>query len=44
MINPLDIKNLNKISRKKTNISTLAYNIEKKQDYENANIVKLLQK
>ena len=45
MINPLDIKNLNKISKEKNlNISTLAYNIEKKQDYENANIVKVITK
>ena len=45
MINPLDIKNLNKISKEKNlNISTLAYNIEKKEDYENANIVKVITK
>ena len=32
MINPLDIKNLNKISKEKNlNISTLAYNIKKKR-------------
>ncbi len=45
MINPLDIKNLNKISKEKNlNISTLAYNIEKKEDYDNENIVKVITK
>ena len=34
MINPLDIKNLNKISKEKNlNISTLAYKIENEKDY-----------
>ncbi len=45
MINPLDIKNLNKLSKEKNlNISTLAYNIEKKEDYDNENIVKVITK
>ncbi len=45
MINPLDIKNLNKLSKEKNlNISTLAYNIEKKKDYDNENIVKVITK
>ena len=45
MINPLDIKNLNKLSKEKNlNISTLAYNIEKKEDYDNKNIVKVITK
>ena len=45
MINPLDIKNLNKLSKEKSlNISTLAYNIKKKEDYDNANIVKVITK
>ena len=45
MINPLDIKNLNKLSKEKSlNISTLAYNIEKKEDYDNENIVKVITK
>ena len=45
MINPIDIRNLNKISKEKNlNISTLAYNIEKKEDYENENIVKVTTK
>ena len=45
MINPLDIKNLNKLAKKKSlNISTLAYNIEKNEDYDNENIVKVITK
>ena len=45
MINPLDIENLNKVSKEKNlNISTLAYNIKTKQDYENKNIVKVVTK
>ena len=45
MINPLDIKNLNKLSKEKNlNISTLAYNIEKNDDYDNENIVKVITK
>ncbi len=45
MINPLDIKNLNKLSKEKNlNISTLAHNILKKEDYDNENIVKVTTK
>lgn len=45
MINPLDIKNLNKLSKEKNlNISTLAYNIHKSEDYNNENIVKVITK
>ena len=45
MINPLDIKNLNNLSKEKNlNFSTLAYNIEKKEDYNNENIVKVITK
>ena len=45
MINPLDIKNLNKLSKEKNlDISTLAYNIEKKEDYDNESIVKVITK
>ena len=45
MINPLDIKNLNKLSKEKSlNISTLAHNIEKNEDYDNENIVKVITK
>ena len=45
MINPLDIKNLNKLSKEKNlNISTLAYKIEKEEDYYNKNIVKVVTK
>ena len=45
MINPFDIKNLHKLSKEKNlNISTLAYNIEKKEDYNNENIVKVTTK
>ena len=45
MINPGDIKNLNKLSKEKNlNISTLAYNIKKKEDYSNKNIVKVITK
>ena len=45
MINPLDIKNLNKLTKEKNlNISTLAYNIEKNEDYNNENIVKVITK
>ncbi|MDC3043052.1 3-deoxy-manno-octulosonate cytidylyltransferase [Candidatus Pelagibacter sp.] len=45
MINPSDIKNLNTLSKEKNlNISTLAYNIEKNEDYNNENIVKVITK
>ena len=45
MINPIDIKNLNKLSKEKNlNISTLAYKIKKKKDYEDENIVKVITK
>ena len=45
MINPIDIKNLNKLSKEKNfNISTLAHNIQKKEDYGNENIVKVITK
>ena len=45
MINPLDIRNLNKLSKENNfNISTLAYNIKKKEDYDNENIVKVITK
>ena len=45
MINPLDIRNLNKLSKEiNFNVSTLAYNIEKKEDYDNENIVKVITK
>ena len=45
MINPLDIKNLNKISKENSlNISTLAFNIKNKNDYTNENIVKVITK
>ncbi len=45
MINPLDIRNLNKLSKENNlNISTLAYNIKKKEDYNNENIVKVITK
>jgi len=45
MINPSDIKNLNKLSKEKNlDISTLAYNIAKKEDYNNENIVKVITK
>ena len=45
MINPLDIRNLNKLSKENNfNISTLAYNIEKKEDCDNENIVKVITK
>ena len=45
MINPLDIINLNKLSKENNfNISTLAYKIEKKEDYDNENIVKVITK
>ncbi len=45
MINPLDIRNLNNLSKENNfNISTLAYNIEKKEDYDNKNIVKVITK
>ena len=45
MINPLDIKKLNKLSKEKNlNISTLAYNIQKNEDYNNENIVKVITK
>ena len=43
MINPLDIKNLNEISKNNNlNISTLAYNIKNENDYKNKNIVKVI--
>ncbi len=43
MINPLDIKNLNEISKSNNlNISTLAYNIKNENDYKNKNIVKVI--
>ena len=45
MINPLDIRNLNKLSKENNfNISTLAHNIKKKEDYDNENIVKVITK
>ena len=45
MINPLDIYNLNKVSKEyDLNISTLAYEIKNKDDYENKNIVKVITK
>ena len=45
MINPLDIRNLNKLSKENNfNISTLAYKIQKKEDYDNENIVKVITK
>ena len=45
MISPIDIKNLNKLSKEKSlNISTLAYKIEKNEDYDNENIVKVITK
>ena len=45
MINFLDIRNLNKLSKEKNfNISTLAYKIYKKEDYNNENIVKVITK
>ena len=45
MINPLDIKNLNKLSKEKNlNIATLAYNIKQSEDYNNENIVKVITK
>tara|TARA_B100000989_G_scaffold177997_1_gene133663 strand:+ start:12274 stop:13008 length:735 start_codon:yes stop_codon:yes gene_type:complete len=45
MINPIDIKNLNQLSKEKNlNISTLAHNIEKKEDFNNENIVKVVTK
>ncbi len=45
MINPLDIRNLNKLSKENNfNVSTLAYNIRKKEDYDNENIVKVITK
>ena len=45
MIDPLDIRNLNKLSKENNfNISTLAFNIEKKEDYDNENIVKVITK
>ncbi len=45
MINPLDIRNLNKLSKENNfNISTLAFNIKKKEDYDNENIVKVITK
>ncbi len=45
MISPLDIRNLNKLTKENNfNISTLAYNIENKEDYDNENIVKVITK
>ena len=45
MINFLDIRNLNKLSKENNfNISTLAYKIKKKEDYDNENIVKVITK
>ena len=45
MISPIDIKNLNIVSRKlNLNISTLAHKIKKKNDYKNENIVKVVTK
>ncbi len=45
MINHLDIKNLNNLSKEKNlDISTLAYKIYKKEDYNNENIVKVITK
>ena len=45
MINPLDIKNLNKISRENDlSISTLAYKLKSKNDFKNQNIVKVITK
>ena len=45
MIDPLDIKNLNKLSKEQNlNISTLAYNVKKNEDYNNENIVKVITK
>ena len=45
MIDPVDIRNLNNLSKENNyNISTLAFNIEKKEDYVNENIVKVITK
>ena len=45
MISPIDIKNLNIVSRKlNLDISTLAHKIKKKKDYKNENIVKVVTK
>ena len=45
MINPLDIRNLNKLSKENNfNISTLAYKVQKKEDYDNESIVKVITK
>ena len=45
MISPIDIKNLNIVSRKlNLDISTLAHKIKKKNDYKNENIVKVVTK
>ena len=45
MISPIDIKNLNIVSRKlNLDISTLAHDIIKKNDYKNENIVKVVTK
>ncbi len=45
MISPIDIKNLNIVSRKlNLDISTLAHYIIKKNDYKNENIVKVVTK
>ena len=45
MISPIDIKNLNTVSRKlNLDISTLAHKIKKKNDYKNENIVKVVTK
>ena len=45
MVSPIDIKNLNIVSRKlNLDISTLAHKIKKKNDYKNENIVKVVTK
>ncbi len=45
MINPLDIKKLNDLSKKEDlDISTLAYKINNQDDYKNENIVKVITK
>ena len=45
MISPIDIKNLNIVSRElNLDISTLAHKIKKKDDYKNENIVKVVTK
>tara|TARA_B100001121_G_C18594846_1_gene576458 strand:- start:102 stop:836 length:735 start_codon:yes stop_codon:yes gene_type:complete len=45
MINPEDLKNLNKVSKENNlNISTLAHDIKNKEDFKNENIVKVVTK